>query len=98
MAEEVILKTGDVSVRVMHLAAQESTAWHHHSVVDDYFVCLKGCLRVETRDGAPPEVLAPGETCRIVAGRVHRAGNGGNSPAEYLLVQGVGPYDFIREG
>jgi len=98
LAEDIILKTADVSVRVMRLAPNEATAWHHHSAVDDYFVCLKGFIRVETRDGGTTETLAPGETCRIVAGRVHRAGNSGEGPAEYLLVQGVGPYDFIREG
>ena len=41
-------------------------------------------------------VLQPGETFMIPPGVVHRAGNAGDGASRYLLVQGVGRYDFVR--
>lgn len=81
----------------MHLAPGEATAWHRHSAVDDYFVCLKGKIRVEIRGEELPAPLEPGETARVAVGLTHRVSNSAGGASQYLLVQGVGPYDFLRE-
>jgi len=97
--EEIVLQTAEVRVRVMVLAAGASTAWHRHSQVSDQMVCLEGRIRVELQG---PEVellpLQPGERCLVPVGRVHRVVNAGAEAARYLLVQGVGAYDFIEVG
>lgn len=38
--------------------------------------------------------LLPGRHCQIKAGRIHQLENLGDDEASYLLVQGVGKYDF----
>jgi hypothetical protein len=65
--------------------------------VDDFFVCLVGAIRIETADSEPPLELQPGERAEIKRPRVHRVVNVSGEKSEYLLVQGVGTYDFIKD-
>lgn len=91
---EVIAKTDDLRVRIMTLVPYEITAWHYHTQVTDEIFCLTGTIlaRLQTPD---EEVrLAPGQRCQIRTGRVHQLGNTKNEEASYLLVQGIGKYDF----
>ena len=92
--DEVILETGNVRVRIMVLDANEATAWHFHSEVTDRMLCLQGTIAVEYQ--VPPESieLACGERCEVAVTRVHRVANLSPETAKYLLVQGVGRYDF----
>jgi mannose-6-phosphate isomerase-like protein (cupin superfamily) len=96
MANQEIIKTETVSVRIMELAADAATEWHVHTEVADFFVCLSGVVVVETRDPEATVTLAPGDRTDVPAGRVHRVANRSPGPSEYLLVQGIGAYDFIR--
>lgn len=95
MATEEILRTHDVRVRVMELEAGGATEWHQHTEVDDFFVCLTGKILVETRYTDEAFVLHPGERGEVKRHRVHRVVNLHQDKSEYLLVQGVGVYDFI---
>jgi quercetin dioxygenase-like cupin family protein len=97
MASEEILRTHDVRVRVMELGVGGSTEWHQHTEVDDFFVCLVGKILVETRYTDEAFDLHPGERGEVKRHRVHRVVNLHNEKSEYLLVQGIGAYDFIKE-
>jgi quercetin dioxygenase-like cupin family protein len=90
----LVLQTGEVRVVEYMLAAGEGLGWHTHSAVSDHIYGLEGDIVVECR--APHRIvhLAPGESVVIPPGTVHRTRNGGEGRARYLLVQGVGPYDF----
>jgi len=93
--EEILLETAEVRVRVMELDPGAATPWHFHHQVTDQMVALKGKLRVDLRAPAESRVLPPGERCRVETGRVHRVVNADpHAPASYLLIQGVGRYDF----
>lgn len=94
--EEVIFETMDTKVRIIELSANAKTAWHHHTEVIDNCFCLKGEIEVHLK--SPDQVirLKPGERCTIDTGNIHRVANGGNEMAKYLLVQGVGKYDFVE--
>jgi mannose-6-phosphate isomerase-like protein (cupin superfamily) len=96
MANQDIVKTDTVSVRIMELAPGGATEWHFHTEVTDFFVGLSGVVAVETRGPGETVPLAPGERTEVPAGRVHRVVNLSAGRAEYLLVQGVGAYDFCR--
>ena len=91
---EVILETDDVRVRILVLDAGEATAWHFHTQVTDRMLCLQGRIAVEFRN--PPEriELNPGGRCEVAVERVHKVVNLSTETAKYLLVQGVGRYDF----
>jgi quercetin dioxygenase-like cupin family protein len=68
--------------------------WHFHSSVKKY-LHPPGCrLRME-RDGEPAVVLAAGQRTDADPGVVHRIVNAEGTSSRYLVVQGVGRYDFV---
>ncbi|MGH2928184.1 MAG: cupin domain-containing protein, partial [Solirubrobacteraceae bacterium] len=74
----------------------ERHSWHHHSEVTDRFYCLAGEISVDLRDPPQTELLHLGETLTVTPGTVHRAGNPASGVSRYLLVQGIGHYDYIK--
>ena len=92
--EEIIIKTDDVRVRIVELAAQEVAALHRHSEVTDNMFCLTGRMSVRVKDPDEEFFLRPGERCTVARGRAHQVVNANPGRATYLLVQGVGKYDF----
>ncbi len=93
---ESIAETQDLRVTLMELAPGEATPWHRHTVVVDTTFVLLG--EVEVQATAPKETihLGPGRPCRIQPSRPHRVVNAARWPSRYLLVQGIGAYDFIN--
>lgn len=77
------------------LQPRETLPWHHHSEVTDRFYCLEGLVGVDLRTPAQNLLLHPGESCTVAPGIVHRSGNAAAGISRYLLVQGVGRYDFV---
>ncbi len=50
---------------------------------------------MELREPPRKQRLHPGETLSIPPRVVHRSGNAADGISRYLLVQGVGRYDFV---
>ena len=92
--EEVILRTENVTVRVLSLPAGESTPWHFHKEVTDNMFCLSGDIAVLLKNPDGEIRLQLGQRCEVPPLRVHQVANMGSEEATYLLVQGVGHYDF----
>lgn len=98
-ARQSILETPEARVTLMTLAPGEATPWHRHSVIADTAFRLDGEVEVQVReaDGNIESIrLLPGAPCRMEPGRVHRVANAGATPCRFLLVQGVGAYDFVK--
>jgi quercetin dioxygenase-like cupin family protein len=96
MSNDPIIRTDNVLVRIMVLGKGSSTDWHSHSEVEDFFVCLTGAIQLETRSPDEIIVLLPGQRAEVKPQQVHRVLNIDTGQSEYLLVQGVGEYDFIK--
>jgi mannose-6-phosphate isomerase-like protein (cupin superfamily) len=94
VSEEVLLKTEDVSVRIIELGPREVAFWHYHNEVTDNMFCLSGKMSVRLKDPEEETFLLPGQRCKVAQGRTHQVVNAGEISATYLLVQGVGHYDF----
>ena len=92
----IVVPTPEVRVVEYVLAPGDSLAWHHHSEVTDRFYCLEGTIEVALRDPAETRRLHPGDTLTIPPGIVHRSANAAAGVSRYLLVQGVGRYDFVK--
>jgi len=92
--EEVILETDTVRVRILALEGSQATAWHFHTEVTDRMLCLEGMIAVEYHDPQERIELSPGGRCEVAVDRIHRVLNLTTETAKYLLVQGVGRYDF----
>lgn len=91
----IVLQTPEVRVVEYVLRPGDSLSWHHHSEVTDRFYCLEGLIEVELRDPPRKQRLHPGETLSVPPRVVHRSGNAADGVSRYLLVQGVGRYDFV---
>ena len=88
----------DVQARVFTLAPGEEIPWHFHSAVSDSYFVLEGILSIEIRAPRDKRVLAVGERYSIPPKTAHLISNRTAADTRFLLVQGVGAYDFIRVG
>ncbi len=93
-----VAKGTDVLVREYVLGAGESIPWHHHSEVTDYCYCLEGKVLIETRAPAARHELTPGKSAAVTPPIAHHVSNPSGDPCRFLLIQGVGTYDFVGEG
>jgi quercetin dioxygenase-like cupin family protein len=93
----VVAKGADVLVREYTLDPGEAIPWHHHKEVTDYYYGLEGILLIETRDPPARQEIRSGQSGKIMPGKPHHVSNPGRSPCRFVLVQGVGAYDFVRE-
>jgi quercetin dioxygenase-like cupin family protein len=92
--EQVLIKTAEVQIRVLALEPGEAVAWHTHTEVVDHIFCLEGELTVFFQDPAEEIRLRPGQYCQVKTLRAHRVVNSSHEPGKYLLIQGIGRYDF----
>ena len=91
---ETVMAGKDVRVRLFTLAPGEIIPWHSHSEIADEFFVLDGDLTVETRGPDDHRTLSVGERYRVNAQHAHQTSNGGTKDCRFLIVQGVGSYDF----
>ena len=93
---ETVAAGKDVQARLFTLAPGEVIPWHSHSEIADHFFVLGGELTVETRAPDDYRTLGIAERCQIKAGHAHQTSNRGTRDCRFLIVQGVGRYDFLR--
>jgi len=93
---ETIAAGKDVQVHLFTLAPGEVIPWHSHSEIADHFFVLEGEVTVETRAPDDYRALGIGECYQIDAGHAHQTSNRGARDCRFLIVQGVGRYDFLR--
>ena len=79
----------------LQISPTQSVPWHCHSHVQDTFYVLEGRLRLFLRDPKEEVRLGPGETYSVRPLRPHLVTNGGNGSATFLVLQGIGEYDFV---
>ena len=79
----------------LQLGPRQQVPWHYHSRIQDTFYVLEGRLRIFLRDPKEEVRLEPGETYAVKAGRAHLVTNGGETSVTFLVLQGLGEYDFV---
>jgi quercetin dioxygenase-like cupin family protein len=79
----------------LQISPAQQVPWHYHTHVQDTFYVLEGAITLTLRD--PDEVvrLGPGQTYSVKAQRPHLVTNAGPASATFLVLQGLGPYDFV---
>jgi quercetin dioxygenase-like cupin family protein len=77
------------------LGPRQQVPWHYHSRVQDTFYVLDGRIRLFLRDPQEEKRLGPGETYSVRAGRPHLVVSGGDGSTTFLVLQGIGEYDFV---
>jgi mannose-6-phosphate isomerase-like protein (cupin superfamily) len=92
----VVAKGTDVLVREYTLDPGEAIPWHRHSEVADYYYGLEGIALIETRDPPGSHQIGAGQCATVTPPTVHHVSNPGGKPCRFLLIQGVGKYDFVK--
>jgi mannose-6-phosphate isomerase-like protein (cupin superfamily) len=101
-SRKIVAEGTDVQAKEFLLGPGEEVPWHHHTEVFDVFYCLEGTLVVEREDVFSGERLTPielhvGDSLKLEPGTAHRPYNpAAAGRCRFLLVQGVGEYDFLR--
>jgi quercetin dioxygenase-like cupin family protein len=95
---EIVAEGADLRAQVLTLAAGQSVPWHYHSAITDSFVCLEGPMVVETRAPRHNYRLQPGERCAVPPKTAHYVHGDAGGACKFLVIQGVGIYDFVPVG
>ena len=82
-------------VQELQISPSQKVPWHYHSNIQDTFYVLEESLRIFLRNPKEEVRLAPGETYAVAARRPHLVINGGSTSATFLVLQGIGEYDFV---
>lgn len=77
------------------LSPEQKVPWHRHTRVTDTFYVLEGRLRIYLMDPKEKVDLGPGETCAVRPQRAHLVTNAGTGLATFLVLQGMGEYDYV---
>jgi mannose-6-phosphate isomerase-like protein (cupin superfamily) len=79
----------------LQISKTQKVPWHYHSNVQDTFYVLEGELRIFLQDPKEEVRLKPGQTYTARPRRPHLVTNGGEKSATFLVLQGIGEYDFV---
>ena len=82
-------------IQELQISRTQKVPWHYHNNVQDTFYVLEGKLRIFLRDPKEEVRLGPGESYTVKPARPHLVVNGGDESATFLVLQGIGDYDFV---
>ncbi len=95
---EQVMVSSDMRARVFTLAPGEAIPWHYHRAAADHYFILEGELTILTRTPEEARTLQIGGDYRIAPGRPHFIANRSTGDCRFLLLQGVGTYDWVKAG
>jgi quercetin dioxygenase-like cupin family protein len=82
-------------INELQISPSQQVPWHYHSHIQDTFYVLAGNIRIFMREPKEEVRLGPGDTLSIAPRRPHLVINGGDTSATFLVLQGIGEYDFV---
>ena len=94
-ARELIAEVDGLRTSILTIGPGQCDPWHHHSIVTDTFFCIEGPMQIALRNPEEQRVLAPGETTAVQSLRPHRVSGIEGGRCKFLIIQGVGHYDFV---
>ena len=93
----VVAKGADVLVREYTLDPGEAIPRHHHTSIADYYYGLEAKVVVETRNPLARHEIGVGQTATVTPPTAHHVSNPETTFCRFLLIQGIGQHDFVRE-
>jgi len=79
----------------LQISPTQQVPWHSHNNVQDTFYVLSGAIRVLLSNPEEEVRLIPGQTFSVPPRRPHLVANAGDISAVFLVLQGMGEYDFL---
>lgn len=82
-------------INELTLSPTQKVPWHYHSNITDTFYLLEGDITIYLREPKEMKNLGIGETFGVEPGRPHLVANSGETSATFLILQGIGEYDYV---
>ncbi|HEX6623819.1 MAG TPA: cupin domain-containing protein [Pyrinomonadaceae bacterium] len=82
-------------INELQISPTQQVPWHYHSNIRDTFYVIEGRLRLFLREPKEEVRLGPGDTYTVMPRRPHLVVNGGDGSATFLILQGIGEYDYV---
>ena len=82
-------------INELQISPTQQVPWHYHSNIQDTFYVLEGEIEIYLRDPKEKVRLAPGSTYSVAPKRPHLVTNGGDVSATFLVLQGIGKYEYV---
>ena len=82
----------------LQISATQNVPWHLHTNIDDTFYVINGNVRLFLKNPEEEIRLAPGASYCVKARRPHMVRNDGDTSATFLVLQGIGEYDYVPLG
>src|SRR5918995_459627 len=79
----------------LQLSPTQTVPWHFHTNISDTFYVLEGEMRLFLQQPKEEVRLGVGQSYVAVAGRPHLVTNAGKTSLTFLILQGVGEYDYV---
>ena len=79
----------------LQLSPTQTVPWHYHTNISDTFYVLEGQMRLFLQKPKEEVRLGPGQSYVAVAGRPHLVTNAGTTSLTFLVLQGIGEYDYV---
>lgn len=79
----------------LQISQTQKVPWHYHNKIQDTFYVLEGRIRLFLRDPKEEGLLEPGQTYTVRPRRPHLVTNAGQTSATFLVLQGIGEYDYV---
>lgn len=79
----------------LQISPTQQVPWHYHDNVQDAFYVIEGQLRLFLREPREEVRLGHGDTYSVRARRPHLVTNAGDCSATFLVLQGIGEYDYV---
>jgi quercetin dioxygenase-like cupin family protein len=82
-------------INELQISPTQKVPWHYHSNIHDTFYVVEGTIRIFLQQPKEEVRLARGETYSVPPKRPHLVVNAGDRSATFLVLQGIGEYDFV---
>jgi mannose-6-phosphate isomerase-like protein (cupin superfamily) len=79
----------------LQISPTQKVPWHFHNNIQDTFYVLEGAIRIFLQQPKEHVDLGRGQTFTVAPKRPHLVTNAGSTSATFLVLQGLGDYDFV---
>lgn len=79
----------------LQLSPTQTVPWHFHTNISDTFYVLEGQMRLFLQNPKEDVWLQPGQSFVATPGRPHLVTNAGKTSLVFLVLQGMGEYDYV---
>ena len=79
----------------LQISLTQNVPWHYHNNVQDTFYVIEGYIKLHLREPKEEVRLGPGDTYSVQPRRPHLVANDGDCSATFLVLQGIGEYDYV---